>query len=600
MAKRGMMDQYMDIKTEHPDSVLFFRMGDFYEQFHDDAVVASEVLGLALTSRDKKAAEPIPMAGFPWHALEDNLRVMLQAGYKVCVAEQEEELREGAKLLERVVTRVYTPGSLYEESLIGTDDVAGLAAISIKGDGLGLAILDASTGHVWTMEHHGDERWSRMLDDLLRSNPKELIFSPRDAEKESLRAVISQLDGVTLSQHSSSNRKGQDALKSILEVADLGHIDLGDSPLAMEAAGLAADYLAAMHIVDSIDFKEVEIMQPDGNMILDQTTLRNLELTQTLSGEKEGSLLGAIDKCRTSMGRRTLKQWILRPLAQKEAIEERQDAVASIARSSRRLDDLRESLKGLRDMERLATQLSYNRSGGRDLVAIGLALERMPRLKAICSEVDDSLLNKLSNDLDVLETMRIDIQANLNDEQPLSMRDGGIIREGIDKNLDELREAAAVGHKWFKDLEIRERARLEIPSLKVRHNRQIGWYIEVTKTHLGKVPEDWNRRQQMTNGNRYVTDELVEWEDKLVTAATKANAIEYNMFRDLRDRCKEKSRTLGMISSCVAQIDTLQCFAEVARNRSWTRPVIHDDSRLIAKGLRHPVLEVQMALFQMT
>ena len=177
MAKRGMMDQYMDIKSEHSDSVLFFRMGDFYEQFHDDAVVASEVLGLALTSRDKKAAEPIPMAGFPWHALEDNLRVMLQSGYKVCVAEQEEELREGAKLLERVVTRVYTPGSLYEESLIGTDDVAGLAAVSIKGDGLGLAILDASTGHVWTIEHHGDERWSRLLDDLLRSNPKELIFS---------------------------------------------------------------------------------------------------------------------------------------------------------------------------------------------------------------------------------------------------------------------------------------------------------------------------------------------------------------------------------------------------------------------------------------
>ena len=593
MAKRGMMDQYMDIKAEHPDSVLFFRMGDFYEQFHDDAVVASEVLGLALTSRDKKAAEPIPMAGFPWHALEDNLRQMLQAGYKVCVAEQEEELREGAKLLERVVTRVYTPGSLYEESLIGTDEVAGLAAISIKADGVGLAVLDASTGHVWTMEHHGDERWSRLLDDLLRSNPKELIFSPRDADREEVRNVISQLDGITLSQHTSSRRKGQDALKNILEVADLGHIDLGDSPLAMDAAGLAADYLAAMHIVDSIDFREVEIMRPEGNMILDQTTLRNLELTQTLSGEKEGSLLGAIDKCRTSMGRRTLKQWLLRPLAIKEEIEERQDAVASLARSSRRLDDLRNNLKGLRDMERLATQLSYNRSGGRDLVAIGLALERMPRLKSLCLEVDDSLLNKLAEDLDVLEMMRIDIQANLNDLQPLSLRDGGLIREGIDSKLDELRKAAAIGHKWFKDLEIKERARLNIPSLKVRHNRQIGWYIEVTKTHLAKVPEEWNRRQQMTNGNRYVTDELVEWEDKLVTAASKANTIEYDMFRDLRDRCREKSRTLGMISSHVAQIDVLQCFAEVARNRSWTRPAIHDDERLVAKGLRHPVLEIQ-------
>ena len=593
MAKRGMMDQYMDIKAEYPDSVLFFRMGDFYEQFHDDAVVSSEVLGISLTSRDKKADQPIPMAGFPWHALEDNLRQMLQAGHKVCVAEQEEELREGAKLLERVVTRVYTPGSLYEESLIGTDEIAGLAAICIKSEGLGIAILDASTGHVWTVEHHGDERWGRLLDDLLRSNPREVIFSPRDAEREELRNVISQLDGVTLSQHSSSKRKGQDALKSILDVADLGHIDLDDSPLAMDAAGLAADYLAAMHIVDTVDVREVEIMRPEGSMILDQTTLRNLELTQTLAGEKEGSLIGAIDRCRTSMGRRTLKQWLLRPLANKIQIESRQDSLASLARSSRRLDEVRDNLRGLRDMERLATQLSYNRSGGRDLLAIGLALERMPRLKSICQEMDDELLNQLSKDLDVLEMMRIDIQANMNDEIPLSLRDGGLIREGIDSKLDELRDAAAIGHKWFKDLETKERARLQIPSLKVRHNRQIGWFIEVTKTHVSKVPDEWKRKQQMTNGNRYVTDELVEWEDRLMTAASKANTMEYDMFRDLRDRCKEKSRTLGNISSNVGQIDVLQCFAEVARTRSWTRPSIYEDDRLVAKGLRHPVLEVQ-------
>ena len=593
MSKRGMMDQYMDIKKEHPDSVLFFRMGDFYEQFHDDAVVSSEVLGITLTSRDKKAEDPIPMAGFPWHALEDNLRQMLQAGHKVCVAEQEEQLREGAKLLERVVTRVYTPGSLYEESLIGTDEVAGLAAICVKAEGVGIAILDASTGHVWTMEHTGDERWDRLLDDLLRSSPREVIFSPRDAEREEIRKVISQLDGVTLSQHNSSKRKGESALKNVLEVADLGHIDLGDSPLAMDAAGLAADYLATMHVVDSIDVKEVEIMQPDGNMVLDQTTLRNLELTQTLAGEKEGSLLGAIDRCRTSMGRRMLKQWILRPLANKEKIEERQDAVASLARSSRRLDDIRNSLRGLRDLERLATQLSYNRSGGRDIVAIGLALERMPKIKLLCQEMDDELLNTISSDLDILDMMRIDIQANLNDEQPLSLRDGGLIREGVDSKLDELRTAAAVGHKWFKDLEIKERARLEIPSLKVRHNRQIGWFIEVTKTHLSKVPEEWKRKQQMTNGNRYTTDDLVEWEDRLLTAASKANSMEYNMFRDLRDRCRDNSRALGLVSSNVAQVDVLQCFAEVARTRSWTRPTIHEDDRLVAKGLRHPVLEIQ-------
>ena len=583
----------MDIKSQHPDSVLFFRMGDFYEQFHEDAVVTSEILGLSLTSRDKKASEPIPMAGFPWHALEDNLRNMLQSGFKVCVAEQEDSLRPGAKLLERVVTRVYTPGSLYEESLIGVDDVASLAAICVRGQGLGLAILDASTGYVWTVEHHGEEMWSRLLDDLLRSSPKELVFSPKDADREEVRIILAQLDNVTLSQHSASRKKGEAALKKVLEVADLGHIDLGDSPLAMDAAGLASDYIASMHIVDSVDVREIEIIRPDGNMILDQTTLRNLELTQTLSGEKEGSLLGSIDFCKTSMGRRKLRDWLLRPLAKKSEIECRQDAVASLARSSRRMSELRQALNGLRDMERLATQLSYNRSSGRDLVAIALALERMPKIKSLCNQVDDYLLNDLGNNLDALEMMRIDIQANLNDEQPLSLRDGALIREGINPYLDELRDAAAKGKKWFKDFESQERIRLEIPSLKVRHNRQIGWYIEVTKTHLSKVPENWRRKQQMTNGNRYVTDELIEWEDKLLTADSKANAIEYDMFREVRERCREKSQTLGLISSNVARLDVLQCFAHVARNRMWNRPVITNEEKLVAKGLRHPVLESQ-------
>ena len=583
----------MDIKSENQDSVLFFRMGDFYEQFHEDAVVSSEVLGLALTSRDKNAENPIPMAGFPWHALEDNLRLMLKAGHKVCVAEQEDELREGAKLLERVVTRIYTPGSLYEESLIGTDEVANLSSVVIKNDSVGLAILDASTGNLWSVEYSGADRLDRVLDDLLRSSTRELVFSPKDSEKDELRRIISNIDNVTLSQHSTSKRKSDESLKQILEVADLGHIDLGDFPIAMEAAGLAADYLSSMHLMESISFKGVEILRPNDSLILDQTTLRNLELTQTLSGEKEGSLLGSIDKCRTAMGRRCLKQWILRPLASKADIEQRQDSVASIARSSKRLDEIREVLKGLRDIERLATQLSYNRSTGRDLVAISLALERMPKLKSVCRQMDDDLLNNISENLDVLEMMKTDIQANLNDEQPLSMKEGGIIREGIDSNLDELRTAASIGKKWFKDLETMERNRLQIPSLKVKHNRQIGWYIEVTKSHLSKVPDDWKRKQQMTNGNRYVTDDLLKWEDKLLTASTKANNIEYELFRGLRERCKQNARILGLISTHVSQIDVLQSFATIARSRSWSRPTIFEDSRLIAKGLRHPVLELQ-------
>jgi len=271
----------------------------------------------------------------------------------------------------------------------------------------------------------------------------------------------------------------------------------------------------------------------------------------------------------------------------------RHDAVATLSRSSRRLAAIREVLKGLRDMERLATQLSYNRSGARDLVAIALALERMPRLKSLSLEVNDPLLEILASKIDCLELMRIDIQANLNDEQPLSLRDGGLIREGVDQTLDDLRTAAKHGHQLFKDLEMKERSRLNIPSLKVRHNRQIGWYIEVTNTHAAKVPEEWRRKQQMTTGNRYVTDELREWEDKLLTADTKANSMEYDMFRDLRERCRMHVNALAEISGNVAQIDVLQSFAEIARSRSWNRPSIHSDSRLTAQGLRHPVLEMQ-------
>lgn len=593
MTKRGMMDQYMDIKTAHPDSVLFFRMGDFYEQFHDDAIASSATLGITLTSRDKKASEPIPMAGFPWHALEDNLRKMLAAGHKVCVAEQEDELREGSKILERVVSRVYTPGSLYEESLIGTDDVAMLAAIVVKADKIGLAILDASTGNAWTVEHEGEERWARSLDDLLRANPSEVVFSSRDANRPELLQLVSLLDSTVLSQHNTSEKRGQEALKNVLAVSDLGHIDLGDSPLAMVASGLAADYLASVQIVDEVNLRNIEIMRNDDSMILDQTTLKNLELITTLAGEKEGSLLGAIDKCRTSMGRRTLRNWLLRPLSNIEQISMRHDAVASCARSSKRLDQIRQSLLGLRDLERLATQLSYNRSGGRDLVAIAIGLERMPKLKSLLLEMENDLFNDLAEILDSLEAMKVDIQANLNENQPLSLRDGALIREGIDSKLDDYRNAAQIGHQWFKDFEQKHRAMLEIPSLKVRHNRQIGWFIEVTKTHVSKVPEQWRRKQQMTNGNRYITDDLVEWEDKLLSADSKANKMEYDLFRDLRDRCKIHVKKLSEISNNIAQIDVLQCFSSIARTRTWNRPTMFEDDRLVAKGLRHPVLELQ-------
>ena len=587
------MDQFMDIKGEHPDTILFFRMGDFYELFHGDAVIGSEVLGLALTSRDKKADKPIQMAGFPWHALEDNLRVMLKAGHKVTVAEQEQELREGAKLLERIVTRVYTPGSLYEESLLGTDERSLLVSVTLGKSALGIGIVDASTGQAWASNLKGEDRFARALDEIMRWRPTEIVVSPQDAEDTALCALFSHLDNVLISQHRASEIKRRKRLEKVLKVADLGHLDLDDSPLALAAAGLAADYLATMHIADEIPLRNIEVIDEAGHLVLDQTTLKNLELTSTLAGEFEGSLLSTMNACRSSMGRRLLKTWILRPLCNLEAISARHEAVGSLSRSARRLDGLREALHGLRDMERLATQLAYNRSNGRDLIAVCDALERMPAIINLCNETENPLLGHLSHELDALTDLAEDIRRTLVDEPPLSIRDGKLIRSGLHSNIDELRDTSASGHSWFSDLESKLRTELEIPSLKVRMNRQIGWFIEVTKLNESKVPEEWRRKQQMTNGSRYVTDELSQRDDLLLTADTKVKELEYREFTSLRERCRIHAQALANIAGRVAAIDVLQCFASIARSRSWTRPELTDGHHLKAEGARHPALEMQ-------
>ncbi len=593
MTKRGMMDQFMDIKKEHPDTILFFRMGDFYELFHEDAVVGSEVLGLALTSRDKKADKPIQMAGFPWHGLEDNIRGMLKAGHKVTVAEQEQELREGAKLLERIVTRVYTPGSLYEESLLGTDERSLLISVVLGKSALGIGIVDASTGQAWASNLNGEDRFARALDEIMRWRPTEIVVSPQDAEDTALCALFSHLDSVLISQHRASESKRRKRLEKVLKVADLGHLDLDDSPLALAAAGLAADYLATMHIADEVPLRDIEVIDESGHLVLDQTTLRNLELTSTLAGEFEGSLLSTMNACRSSMGRRLLKTWILRPLCNLEAISARHEAVGSLARSARRLEGLREALRGLRDMERLATQLAYNRSNGRDLIAVCDALERMPAIINLCNETENPLLGHLSHELDALNELAEDIRHTLVDEPPLSVRDGNLIRPGLHSVIDELRETSASGHSWFSDLESKLRIELEIPSLKVRMNRQIGWFIEVTKLNETRVPEEWRRKQQMTNGSRYVTEELAQRDDLLLTADTKVKELEYREFISLRERCRIHAQELANIAGRVAAIDVLQCFASIARSRSWTRPELTDGHHLKAEGARHPALEMQ-------
>ena len=585
------MDQFMEIKHEHPNTILFFRMGDFYELFHEDAQVAAPVLGLALTSRDKNAENPIPMAGFPWHALEDNLKIMLKSGFKVTVAEQEQQLREGAKLLERVVTRIYTPGSLYEESLLATNERSVLSSIVLAKSALSMAVIDSSTGESWAATWSDNERFSSLEDELLRWNPAEIVLSSKDAENDNLCSIFANLNNCVISQHNVNKKRRIERLESILQVSDLGHLDLDSSPLSIEAAGLAADYLAEVHFNSEIPLRDLQIIEETGHLVVDQTTLRNLEITATLSGDYEGSLISSMNYCRTAMGRRLLKTWLLRPLHQLDAIELRHNAVRSLKSSSKRLDLLRQNLVGLRDMERLATQLAYNRSNARDLQATAMALERMPAIMQLCRDANDKFLRHLSQNLTDLSDMAEDIIRTLREDLPIGLRDGGIIRKGINTDLDELRVVSTEGYQWFKELELNLRKQLDIPSLKIKNNRQIGWFIEVTNSHIEKVPSDWIRKQQMTNGSRYTTEAIAHRDDLLMSADSKIKQLEYQLFQNLRDKCRLNSVALANIAGKIAAIDVLQCFATVARKRNWIKPTMSEEESINIKQSRHPVLE---------
>ena len=591
MAKRSMLDQFAEIKAQHPDTVLFFRMGDFYEMFYDDAVLASEVLGITLTSRDKSADEPVPMAGVPWHSVESYLQGMLRAGYKVTLCEQEDELRPGSKILERVVTRVYTPGSLYEEDLIGEDGSSLLAGLISRGDGIGLAILDSSTGRAWLQEHSGPGRYERVRDELQRWSPSELVLGRREAESEESRALLSSLDRVTMSVHEGGKEQHLQVVKDHLELVDLGSVDLDRRPLAMEACGLTAGYLTKLHLVDVVPLREVHFDADDGHLVLDQTTLRNLELTHTLAGEKDGSLLQAIDCTRTWMGRRQLKEWILRPLTDSEKIASRQSAVASLIRAPRRLDNIRESLKSMRDLERLSTRLAYGRANARDLVAVADCLERMPRLQGLLSEGDSELLHQCGEGLSDLDPLMHHIASRVVEEPPMTIRDGGIFQDGVNEQLDDLRQKAGEGTDWLKGFESRERERLDIPSLKVKQNRQFGFFIEVTKSHLDKIPDEYRRRQTMTNAERFTTEELKEWEDVILTADDRSKALEHELFLGLRKEVASNASKLSELGRKVASADVLSAFAKHARKHSWNRPDIKHDSTMEIVAGRHPVLE---------
>ncbi len=584
-----MMQQYREAKARHPGMLLLFRMGDFYELFEVDAEIASRALGLTLTSRDKTIA----MAGFPHHALESHLQRLLRAGHRIAICDQVEDPALAKGLVKREVTRVVTPGTLTEDSLLDPRQANHLAAVCpgrIDKAIVGLAWVELSTGQF----HAADIAGTSLADELARLAPAECLTAENESERltEQLRQAVDTMAVTARPDWTFDPDTAKSALWKHFGVASLEGFGFSDAQACVTAAGALLNYLQETLQGNLGHLRRLQAHRQDAYLFLDDVTRRSLELCQTLrEGTREGSLLSVLDRTVTGMGARLLHDWLLAPLAERKAIEGRLDAVDELFHESPLRQELRDGLRQGFDLQRLTSRVSTGRATPRDLASIARTLRLLPRLKAKITGRRAELLRSLEAELELCPDLRELLDAALEEEPPVSPRGGGLIREGYHAELDELRGIARGGKEWIARFQADEIARTNIPSLKVGFNRVFGYYIEITHTHATKIPADYQRKQTLKNAERYITPELKAYEEKVLTAEEKIFEREYELFLSLRDKVAEQTRRLLQTGEVLATLDVLAALAELAAERQYCRPELVDEPTLDIQDGRHPVLE---------
>ncbi|MBI3823930.1 MAG: DNA mismatch repair protein MutS [Planctomycetes bacterium] len=583
-----MMQQYRDAKAKHPDMLLLFRMGDFYELFENDAETAHKVLGLTLTSRDKELA----MAGFPHHQLENYLHKLLKEGFRVAVCDQVEDASQAKGLVRREVTRVVTPGTITEDDLLDPKANNHLVAIlpTTAAAPTGLAWLDVSTGQFFAMDVMPD----RLREELARLAPAECICPETHAN--ALGEIIQRLANVpSLSQRPDwtfDPKTARDALGKHFAVSTFAGFGFDDSQCCLSAAGALLLYVQEMLKTDLAHIRRLQPYFSHKVLQLDDVTRRSLELTRTLrEGERHGSLLAAIDRTVTTMGARLLQDWLLAPLADRTTIEARLDGVTELLEQSQLRGELRQSLGDVHDLQRLTARASTGRALPRDLAAIARTLRFLPTIKAKIAARKSALLRELEAGLELCPDLRATLDAALVDDPPLSGKDGGVIKPGYARDLDELRDIAKGGKEWIARFQASEIARTGINSLKVGFNSVFGYYIEITHTHTAKVPDGYQRKQTLKNAERYITPELKEYEEKVLSAEEKSQAREYELFLQLREQVAKETHRLLQTGEVLAHLDVLASLADLAVSRQYVRPELSDEPILRVVEGRHPVLD---------
>ena len=590
-----MMQQYLDIKEQYKECILFFRLGDFYEMFFDDAITASRELELTLTGKSCGKEEKAPMCGVPFHSADTYISRLIEKGYKVAICEQTEDPAAAKGIVKREVIRIVTPGTLTSQSMLKENENNYLASIYIDDTGAGISYCDISTGEMYASQLTGGMTEDSLVNELVKTNAREVIINREtDAIWEALKTSDVFLN--VLNENYYSYETAQKTILRQFNTGALTGLGLEDKTQCVLSLGALLSYLLETQKQSLGQITGIRLYDIGNSMALDKATIRNLEITETLYDKQvKGSLLGVLDKTHTAMGSRKMKQWLKEPLNRVDEINARLDAVESLVDNILLRNNIRDSLKRVYDFYRLSGRIASGNANGKDMIALLNSISVLPDIKDSLSDLEAELLDELNHRIDPLTEVFELIDRAVCEDPPFTIKEGGIIKKGYSEELDELKDSIYDAQQWIANLEGSERERTGIKNLKVGYNKVFGYYLEVTRSYYEMVPENYIRKQTLANAERYITPELKEMEGLVLNAEAKINKMEYDLFSQLRGEIEKHIKTIQETSDAVASLDVLTAFASVSSSNGYIRPEINSGDEIeIHKG-RHPVIEQTIA-----
>ncbi len=591
-----MMQHYLDMKNEYKDCILFYRLGDFYEMFFDDAINVSRELELTLTGKECGQEERAPMCGVPYHAAENYISKLISKGYKVAICEQLEDPKQAKGMVKRDVIRVVTPGTVMESNLLEEKKNNYLMSIFKSGIFYGLTVCDVSTGDFRTTQIKDSNNFTMLLDEISRFNPAEIVVNPMMYEcAEEIEKIRTRFEIYINKLEEDNFDSSYEEIERKYQLVDENQntVDtISDMMLSVSSTNALLNYLKDTQKNNLDHINKLMIYHVNKYMSLDINARRNLEITEKLRDKsKKGTLLWVLDKTSTAMGGRLLRRWLSDPLVDKEQINNRLDAVQELKDNVILRGEIAELLKKVYDIERLAGKISYGSVNGRELISLKNSAKQLPEIKKVISSTNSKMLKDLYDSLDELQDIYELIEESIIEEPPITIKEGGIIKLGYNEEIDKLKTATTQGKNWLLDLETREREATGIKGLKVGFNKVFGYYIEVTKSNMGAVPDRYIRKQTLTTGERYITEELKNLENQILGAEEKVVQLEYNIFVEIRDKIESQLQRIQKTANVISMLDVLCSFAIVADDQNYVRPIVDNSGIIDIKDGRHPVIE---------